>query len=161
MIIEPVYNAGKKLPYEIGFVGAKGASIDIEDYERAFMEHLDENIAVNNAVSKANLTTTVEKVHEVGDGVVKITLRTLAISVKDRAFPYGIETKFEVVMKNQRTDESIPEVQESTDEDFKVRPNQLSSMKPSEIINVLRKCFTREKKMKSLLTMVMKEMAKN
>lgn len=28
MIIEPTYNSGSKLPYEIGFMGAKGCSIE-------------------------------------------------------------------------------------------------------------------------------------
>lgn len=29
MIIEPTYNKGSKLPYEIGFMGAKGTSIEL------------------------------------------------------------------------------------------------------------------------------------
>lgn len=28
MVIEPTYNSGSKLPYEIGFMGAKGHSIE-------------------------------------------------------------------------------------------------------------------------------------
>jgi hypothetical protein len=28
MVIEPTYSNGKKMPYEIGFVGAKGITID-------------------------------------------------------------------------------------------------------------------------------------
>jgi hypothetical protein len=28
MIIEPTYSVGSKLPYEIGFMGAKGTSIE-------------------------------------------------------------------------------------------------------------------------------------
>lgn len=28
MVIEPTYNTGSKLPYEIGFLGAKGTSIE-------------------------------------------------------------------------------------------------------------------------------------
>ena len=32
MIIEPLYSKIKKLPFEIGFVGAKGTSLDAEIY---------------------------------------------------------------------------------------------------------------------------------
>ena len=32
MIIEPSYHNGSKMPYEIGFMGAKGTSIELEEY---------------------------------------------------------------------------------------------------------------------------------
>ena len=46
MIIEPIYSTGKKMPYEIGFVGAKGETMDIDNYNDLLNKYVEENVEV-------------------------------------------------------------------------------------------------------------------
>ena len=46
MIIEPIYSTGKKMPYEIGFVGAKGETMDIHNYNDLLNKYVEENVEV-------------------------------------------------------------------------------------------------------------------
>ena len=46
MIIEPLYSSIKKLPFEIGFVGAKGKSIDTEVYETQQKQKIENNLSL-------------------------------------------------------------------------------------------------------------------
>jgi len=47
MIIEPEFNNGKKMPYEIGFVGAKGNSVEYEVYKNKMLKFLENSITAN------------------------------------------------------------------------------------------------------------------
>lgn len=41
MIIEPTYHNGSRMPYEIGFLGAKGVSIESEEYVRLLRNKIE------------------------------------------------------------------------------------------------------------------------
>ena len=104
MIIEPVYPVGKKLPYEIGFVGAKGTTIDADEYERAWHDAIEENIFLYSTKDKSKLSYTISSFESRSAGTVKISLRVPAdfdIAVQN---PYLVKTQWNSVMMCHRTE---------------------------------------------------------
>ena len=48
MVIDPIYATGKKMPYEIGFVGAKGTTIDAEHFSSALCKYMEKNTSIDS-----------------------------------------------------------------------------------------------------------------
>lgn len=49
MVIEPTYSNGKKMPYEIGFVGAKGITIDAKQFKSALKKYIEQKVIINHS----------------------------------------------------------------------------------------------------------------
>ena len=54
-------------------MGAKGNSLDVEDFEKAWMEKVEDNLIVKEGKTKVSYT--IVRVKEVGDRVACITIK--------------------------------------------------------------------------------------
>lgn len=72
MVIEPTYHAGSRLPYEIGFMGAKGTSIEFEEYFTAITNKIEENLDISDKIGKRRFE--ILKIDSLSHGTYKATL---------------------------------------------------------------------------------------
>lgn len=131
MVVEPVYSEGRNLPYEIGFVGVKGTSIDVEDVEKAWVEQIEDNVTVLQDGVK--LRYQILGVEEVGDAVVKLSMRLTATG------KCTTESKWKVVMSEERVDNEEQTDKQEASEEVRLKPHQIAEMGPSEILKALEK----------------------
>ena len=75
MILSPVFSNGKKMPYEFGYVAAKGTAIEAQVYTELLYREVESAVSLENSTTHKKVDFEVKDIVETSNKVLRLVLK--------------------------------------------------------------------------------------